>query len=276
MHNILRPTNMFITYECENNAQAYYVEVATIEKDGRPNPPRPMSYEEAYRFGSQLQNKAQRIAIGRVPKNLLFFNYTDGMFELVWYTPPEIQKMRFHESMKLPNGSAKMPGLIWSYRKRQLQIFAIVGNELSDRMRLYYAPFHNIYSNHVMCMGSATQHINFDTASVTSFMNSVVKSFFGSEFTQAHYETLDGIKLSAFWKKHLTDFVSDENAKKIIPFPEERLKATSLTLDQLFIDGHSDYNRHNFADLAQGADETGDDLEWNEDDDDPETDDDPE
>jgi PRTRC genetic system protein B len=220
----LEPQEVIVTYEA---GDTYYMELASVDK-GRIGPFRPMGAEEMYKLGGLLMEQATKLNIGKLPRNLLYMDYNTGKYSLVWYTKPTFKKLYFKGNLNIPNGATyPVPGLVWKYHYGTLYLFAYTKLETEvTKTKLYLAPFHNIHSDHSVCMGSGDKFIFKveNTHSIVEFMKSVEEGFYKSFFTTMHAQTVVG-NLNTLWKKM---------ANKAIPFPESELIQTKKSFSTLF------------------------------------------
>ena len=133
--------------------------------------------------------------------------------------------MFFTESLEIPNGIAEIPALLWYADRNKLIVFALSSDRRpTQKTKLYYAPFFNVYENGNVCMGTVSVNIK-SSASVEEFTAAWENYFFNSYFSHLmqNHNPVKGNCVS-LWK----ELIRTEK-----PFPEEVLKKANRTLKNL-------------------------------------------
>jgi PRTRC genetic system protein B len=124
---------------------------------------------------------------------------------VVWWSPPQIRSMFFkksHEGTFTGQGLCPCPGLIFMARKNDLRIFAVKGVERPVlQTELHQAPFFNVWSDGLVCMGTAIAPEAADSQSIDQWES----TFFGSNFTHPNIneknQLTKGVDPRKFWKR---------------------------------------------------------------------------
>ena len=186
----LRPVGGVLFYAQSNRANEIGALLAfdTME-NGTPINLRPLSPQSAATLAATLTTKDTAGGMplrtsGLLPQNLLAVDARSG--EAIWYSPPQKRVLPFVEGLKGPTTSIALPGLIWQASKEGLRIVAVRKNPLTgkdrQKLRLYHAPFMNIYNNGGVCMG--TTRLKFPLSlDLDEFIKKWEEAFWGSLFS---------------------------------------------------------------------------------------------
>lgn len=134
----------------------------------------------------------------------------------VWWSPPSVRPMFFTGQVKIGNGLAPWPGLIFVTERQSLSaVFAVKGDRRPAMdSRLYVAPFFNM-TDDSLCLGNALSparnnaHEDWETVVYES-------AFSEDRLNEKRIEGPD--TLSNLWKTLITE--------KATVFPEEKLLAS--------------------------------------------------
>ena len=143
----------------------------------------------------------------------------------IWWSPPAVRPMFFTGQVKIPNGLAPWPGLLFVTRDEDLSmLFAVKGDQRPTlETELYAAPFFNM-TGYDLCLGSA-RHPSKNNA-CEEWEEAVFTSAFSEE--RLNEQRITGPDtLSRFWKERI--------AKKETIFPEDQLlpNPSPKTIQQL-------------------------------------------
>lgn len=222
LNSKLEATDALIFYK--STVKGAYVEHRAI-KDGQMRAGKPLKTGVLVKMMKAVEKFAHDSSTmvslyGEIPPNLLYASTNIDSYKLVWYRKPEKRMMYFAESLEIPNGEIKVPGLVYSTDGRGLRVFAYKGGK--PRSLLYYAPFFNV-SEHV-CLGNAK-------------MKKPVKPTY--EAWMRYWEDM-------FWKSEFVHIlganpvngnlalITKECIEQGKPFPLSVLKRTKITLKRLY------------------------------------------
>jgi PRTRC genetic system protein B len=226
---LYQPTAALVVFTT-TGSESPYIEYYDMDKSGCPINPHPLSVREAQSLAKALDTREQTAKAflrpcGLLPPNVLHID-PSAQGNVLWYTPPQHQKLYFVESLGIDIGYAALPALVWKADKKNLQIFALRGKgKPRAETPLYNAPFFNLYRNGSVCMGSVDVRIR-QAATLEEFVSAWQDYFFGSYFSH-HIDNHNPIT------QNLISLYKDliENSK---PFPCDTLTKTTFTLKNLF------------------------------------------
>lgn len=136
---------------------------------------------------------------GLCPKNLLSFSLSNGEKKLLWLAPAQKRPMFFTPDLKIPNGEAHQPNLIFFLDDTDLSVFAIKDENVSPETELFIPPFHNLSREGKVCMGTTRRK---DCDCIDDLMAHWENAFYFSYFSHAgniHDEL--PYNINTFWKK---------------------------------------------------------------------------
>lgn len=183
---LYHPVKAFVLYEKDGTKQ-HYVESYDMDENGCPINAHPLSVREATALAKSLDTseELQRNFLkpqGLLPKNVLYINPTQSGY-VVWHTPKQRAQLYFTDSLKIPNGTASIPPLVWRASKDTLWIHALADDtEISAETPLYRAPLFNLYNDGKVCMGTVKIKIPADCL-LEEFMSKWQRYFFESYFS---------------------------------------------------------------------------------------------
>lgn len=225
------PTSALVFYQTDERNRDTYVEHFDMDKNGNPINAHPLTEREAKVLAKALiintkNEKCQDFLKpkGILPTHILHINPNENSC-VIWYTKAMKRQLYFVENLEIPNGIAEVPAMIWYANKRSLTVFALDKDRRpTEKTKLYYAPFFNVYENGKVCMGTVDVNIK-KSASVEEFTESWENYFFKSYFSHLmnEHNPVNGNCVN-LWKNLI-------NTDKT--FPKEALKATNKTLKDL-------------------------------------------
>lgn len=216
------PTDALIFYSCDSGK---YVEHRRIANGrmcaGQPLDARQfadmISIAEKYASGQQDMGFIH----GAIPMNMLYADPSIDHMRLVWYRKPEERKMYFSDGLAIPEGTMKVPGMIYSVRGNDLYVYCFKGARPNGV--LYRAPFFNIYSEGRVCLGnSKTEKPKMNT--FEEWMLYWEKMFWQSEFADLISDNPIEGNLATVTKNCI---------RKGRPFPVELMKRHEKKLNDL-------------------------------------------
>lgn len=184
---LYNPVKAFLVYEKQSEDKCIYVESYDISAEGYPVNAHPLSLKETAELANALDtsDELKRNFLkpeGLLPKNVLYINPDHDGFA-VWYTPAKRQDLFFVEHLKIPNGKASVPALLWKASKTSLSVYALLDDtDISMATELYKAPFFNIHENGKVCMGTVKVAVKPDCL-LEEFMALWEQYFFNSYFS---------------------------------------------------------------------------------------------
>lgn len=213
----------------DNENRQVYVESYDIGKHGNPINAHPLSMAEMLSL-SQLFQSTQELksnylkSKGVLPNNILYLNTQSNGFA-VWYTPPQEVSLYFVQGLKIRNGKAKIPAMVWKATKDSLNVYAIKGKvKPTEKTALFHAPFFNLHDNGLVCMGTVNIQIDRFTA-LEEFISKWQAYFFNSYFSHTIGNHQKSEDLVSLWQA-LIDTGQD--------FPQDRLAKHYYSFKSLF------------------------------------------
>lgn len=227
---LYHPKSALVFYETKGSNTDVYVEHFDMDKNGNPINAHPLTVKEANVLAKALnteqeKNKAFLKSNGILPTNILRINPNADKGAVIWYTKAQQRQMYFVDSLQIPNGIAPIPPMLWKASKNGLSVFALSSDRRpTEKTKLYYTPYFNIYQDGKVCMGTVSVDIK-NSASVEEFIQAWEYYFFNSYFSHLldNHNPITGDCVN-LWKELI-------NTDK--PFPKEVLKPNNKTLKNL-------------------------------------------
>lgn len=215
---LYKPKMMLAIYQ-DDNTNSVYVESSDTDQNGNPTAWEPLTVAKASELGQALITETSENINGEIPTNVVSLKWNGMKPVLHWWTPAQKRFLTFTEELHIPNGYYELPALEWIYDTGDdcLVLYALKENERPDRnTKRYYAPFHNISNESVVCLGTASSYVRKkgDTTFI-DLMTHVMESFFNSQFSHLSYSNIVRGNLNMI----LVDLVNTGN-----PFPLDILK----------------------------------------------------
>lgn len=137
----------------------YYLESHTVNEEGHLMEGKPLLQETLDGIVDVFfDERKSRVQIGGyIPDNLLQYDVLPGgKYRMVWYRPAEERVLHFSTALHMPSGKAWAPAMLYVAENKSLAVYALKSDARpKQNTQLYKAPFHNIYSNGNVCLGSA-------------------------------------------------------------------------------------------------------------------------
>ena len=227
---LYHPKSALVFYETKGRTTDVYVEHFDMDKNGNPINAHPLTVREANVLAKALRtekdkDKAFLKPNGILPTNILHINPSAEKGTVIWYTKAQQRKLFFVDSLKIPNGNAFVPPMLWKASKNSLTVYSLASDRRpTDKAKLHYAPFFNIYEDGKVCMGTVSIEIK-KSASVEEFTQAWEHYFFNSYFSHllGKHNPIKGDCVKV-WK----DLINTDK-----PFPKEVLKPYNKTLKNL-------------------------------------------
>ena len=227
---LYHPTTALVFYQNDERNIETYVEHFDMDKNGNPINAHPLTVREANILAKSLRSEKDKDKAflkpnGILPTNILHLNPSAEKGTVIWYTKAQQRKLFFVDGLKISNGNAFVPPMLWKASKNSLSVYALASDRRpNDKTKLHYAPFFNIYEDGKVCMGTVSIDIK-KSASVEEFVHAWGHYFFNSYFSHlmGKHNPVNGdcVKL---WK----DLIDIDKR-----FPKEVLKANGKTLKNL-------------------------------------------
>lgn len=226
------PKSALVFYETKGNETDVYVEHFDMDKNGNPVNAHPLTVREAGVLAKALQTEDQKGKAflkpnGILPTNILHINPSAERGTVLWYTKAQRRQLYFVDGLQIPNGTAHVPPMLWKADKNALSVFSLTSDRRpTEKTKLHYAPFFNIYEDGRVCMGTVSIDIK-NAASVEEFLQAWEHYFFNSYFSHllGNHNPIKG-NCAALWK----GLINRDN-----PFPKEVLKTNNRTLKNLLL-----------------------------------------
>lgn len=164
-----------------------YVEAYDMDDSGCAINAHPLCETESKALAEALDTSDNLRRDFLTPKGLLPEKviYIDGSYNgcAIWHTPSRKINLFFKDDLTIPNGTAKIPTLLWKATKKHLYVFALKNNSKPTiKTKLYHAPFFNVHDNGNVCMGTVDINIDND-CSLEDFIAQWESYFFDSYFS---------------------------------------------------------------------------------------------
>jgi PRTRC genetic system protein B len=201
--------------------ESVYFEYAPIV-EGQPGPLTPLSDEVSGVLARALGVNAVSKVGGFLIPNVLFSAFNGIKPVVAWYTEPQKRRLLTSTSISAKPLNVHTPWLLWIYKDYTVYIFA-TKEKPTRYSKLHHAPFHNIYNDGRVCMGSGSKLVSGDMHSFEEIISKAELAFFGTIFNHQHN---DGIK------GNLVTLLKKLDGKNL-PFPNKVLKPANKKLSEL-------------------------------------------
>lgn len=209
-------------YSTRFNDDDVYFEVAPII-NGKMGAAIPLSKRYADKMSKALSKKSNTMVGGIVPEGVLSIIFKHENMSLTWYTGPQRRKLLFSKTLNISNGYANLPGLVWSIHDKQLKV-AVMLEKPTMKSKVYKAPFHNISSAGVVCLGTGWKQLEAEFKTFTSTIKAAESAFFTTIFNEIQDQNIVHGNLNSIYK-------SIVNTDK--PFPVKAFVDTKTTLKDI-------------------------------------------
>lgn len=228
---MFRPISALLVYESttEDVDHKFYVEHLDIDVEGRPCNAHPLSEQDAtgliYALNtSQVKREKYLRPISILPSNVLYID-SDGDGSVIWHSRIMEVPLYFTDSLGIENGLAFIPPLLWKVKGHRLSVFALKSDRRPNQgTKLYKAPFFNIDSDGLVCMGSVDTEIS-EQLCLEDFIAKWQDFFFNSRFSHLLGE---GSPIKGNCVQLWKELVGTGK-----PFPLEILKIQQCKIDDL-------------------------------------------
>lgn len=180
------------------DTDSFYVEKHDItSKEGKYalGPGEPVSRNQLMDLADAIKTKEGiKIRFKTVmPQRVLFHTNTGRAAGIMWWSPPQRRKLLTKSELKVKQGMARVPGMVWMVVNDELRVFAVKGNGRPDgNTKLFNAPFWNVYGDGRVCLGTAKVKMKY----------------------AQHYEEIIAAYEQMFWGSYFSTFNTEKQCKK--------------------------------------------------------------
>ena len=184
---LYRPVKTLVVYEENSDEKRLFVESYDMDDNGYPINAHPLTLKESIGLAKSLDTSEELKRnflkpSGLMPRNILHINPAQNGYA-VWHTPAQKVELFFVEGLNIPSGIASVPAMIWKASKNTLWVYAIADDkEITEKIKLCHAPFFNLYSDGMVCMGTVKINIPSDCL-LEEFIALWQNYFFNSYFS---------------------------------------------------------------------------------------------
>ncbi|MBT2621939.1 prokaryotic E2 ligase family D protein [Chryseobacterium sp. ISL-6] len=226
---LYHPKSALIFYQTLSTHPDCYVESFDMDKHGNLINAHPLTVREANVLAKSLKiesddKKPFLKSNGIIGSHILQIDPIHNGI-VIWYSKAQCRDMFFVENLGVPNGKVNVPPMLWVANRNKLSVYALkTVSRPTEKTMLYHAPFFNVYSDGVVCMGTVDVRIK-KTSSLEEFTTAWENYFFNSFFSHlmGGHNPIKGNAVST-WKKLI-------NTNK--PFPKDVLVKTNKTLKNI-------------------------------------------
>ena len=231
-----KPEQAIIVYRQSNNSNNYYLESHDIMEDKKGlllGEGKPLKKESIQQMAEALADSTCNTLSSKyiLPENLIYINQKPGFNTLAWIVPESKKSLFFVKELNIPSGMASCPTLLFLVKGKKLFIYALGSSKRDLAVKVFKAPFHNIYEDGSVCLGNAETENN-----IQSFEDAVAywqKMFFQSEFSsELNQKQIEG-NINLLWKE-LVETGKAFPKKVLLPHPH--YKTIRQLLDSLGTD----------------------------------------
>jgi PRTRC genetic system protein B len=227
---LYHPKKAFVVYQPEDPKGKAYIESYDMDRDGRPINAHPLTVRESTALANALNTSTELNyqylkPAGLMPGQVLYLNPDIQRGYVIWHTPARTTGLLFQESLRIPNGKANVPAMVWKASLHELSVFAVKETGVfHPGTELYHAPFFNISASGQVCMGNVKLKIGRECR-LEDFMSKWENAFYNSYFSHlfSGHSPVNG-NIVQLWQSLI-------GTKK--KFPEKVLKTNRLQIKHL-------------------------------------------
>lgn len=160
---------------------------------------KPFSFTDMSRFSSFISRKSGLYMEGLIPKEILFYDTSNGVNKVIWFVPAGKRQLNFQD--KKLSGIYEIPNMIFVSIETELYVYLIKAKDskaISKDTKLYQTHFYNVYERSNVCIGNGYKPSK-ERISIPVMIRKIEVNFFtASIFTHAH---TNSIELENVWKK---------------------------------------------------------------------------
>jgi len=173
-----------------------------------------------------LHKENTKLIGGTVYANMLYLGWVYDKPVLAWHTPAESHHVTYSKNLNIPNGKIAAPPMLWLWNDyhRNLAVWALPDDQRpTEKTDLYHAPFHNVYPDGRICLGSGSKHIT-PCKTFISLMAACERVFWNTTFSESHNDRAVSGNLNSLHHELITTGC---------PFPMDRLNKTRATFKSI-------------------------------------------
>lgn len=157
LKSVFKPELAIIVHKSSNDE--FYLESHNINEKGQVLEGKPLLQETIQGVVDMfLDNRSEITNVGGIipEKLILFMVLPGGNYKIAWYRPAELRQLYFDDPLKIKNGKAYSPALLYVADSKNMSVFALKSNDRpKSTTPLFRAPFHNVNDNGAVCLGNA-------------------------------------------------------------------------------------------------------------------------
>lgn len=165
--------------------------------DNKTSEGKPLRYATLSRLEEFLHRQKKK----KVDKLMDISGYTDPSFIYIdpvghnyaWICKEGKKRLYFSKNLRIKDGEAWIPDLLFILAGTALDIFAIKDHSYDTNTKLYHAPFPNTSKNGAVCLGNIgiKKHKSYDFIAIKKLYE---EAFFNSEFSELHSRKQKGLR----------------------------------------------------------------------------------
>lgn len=153
------PILLLTVYNSGVDKYEYYIESHDIV-EGQVAAGKPLKVETIEEILASMyqENAEMKQFTGIMPQNLLHYKQYSGgkKYKMCWYQPEQWRKLFHAPALKIAEGFAMVPPMIYLVDRNYFGVYALDSNDRPDsKSKLYRAPFFNVDNNGSVCLGNA-------------------------------------------------------------------------------------------------------------------------
>ena len=217
-------TKILCLYEKSSNRNVY-AEIAEVENDFI-GPFKPLSVDTVEEFKKKIskikvEKEVERISIGLIPSNVLFFN---GHNTMIWHVRSKIQNLSYKEK----SYRVQYPHMIFMLKNRELYAYEVKvpRSKITTSTKMYLPNLCNIESNGRVCMGAMVDMRLGRINDPNKVVDIYTKTFFQTEFSNDYFG-----QHSLLFKEYKTAEKYWEKVfktKKVVPSMDEKYSLSKI------------------------------------------------
>lgn len=136
-----------------------------------------------------------------LPHNILFAKNQHGKRTVTFYEGPSEKKMIFSKSCKIPDGTVKIPGMIYHVTHNgSVNVYFYKGKSRPTlKTKLYMAPFYNVSKSGRLCSAGYVEPYS-GKVSYEKFIEKILDAFWKTEFSHEGGSSPKRKLPGNFWK----------------------------------------------------------------------------
>lgn len=182
----------------------------------------PLTQKEYNEIASSIETDTYKEGLRTkgINTNLLHFHYNKDKLSLTWKVKASKKQLFFDKKLGIKSGYYYIPHLVFRLEGDNLSVYATKTFNINGKTKMYYAPFHNTYSNGNVCMGNARGYNQ--QKYVEDIIESWEEAFFNSTFTHFNYDKITKKNLVKTFKASVKAKKFDNDA--LMPYGDCKLE----------------------------------------------------